>query len=189
LVSVSRDAGLPRWRIALPPRRPGEAPPAIAGGPIVIDDHIIVTAHDGGMHAFARSTGTHEWSQPAEPSGGEAGADFRPVVAVSGVVIAGSLSGAVAAFEPGTGREIWRRQPSDASVAFALGAGPRSVYVPYVSGLVVALDAADGREQWRTGGHAAGFRWPPAIDKGLLFLAGASSGFVCIRQRAERERA
>jgi glucose dehydrogenase len=133
-------------------------------------------------------SGSPVWSWSEDRLADPPSQDFRPLAVAADVVVAGSLSGSVTGLDAASGRELWRRQPHDASVAFGLAAGGHTAYVPYVSGVIVALDVDQGRERWRFGGRSQGFRWAPLVRGAELFLSGASAGFLAIRDDDASER-
>jgi outer membrane protein assembly factor BamB len=94
------------------------------------------------------------------------------------LLIAGSLTGEVAAYELATRRLQWRRMPVNASVAFGLVADEEQVYVPYLSGLLVAIDVHSGVERWRLGGAGGAFSWTPLIAGDHVYVSGSEAGFL-----------
>ena len=64
-------------------------------------------------------------------------------------IYAASVDGNVSAFDPETGRSIWRRK-LDLRLSSGPGVGNGIVVVVSSDGLVVALDAGDGEERWRS---------------------------------------
>lgn len=172
VATLASTSGRVRW-ISTLPSSGGTGAPRVAGGPVAGESLVAVSGHDGSLHALDLLSGRGVWSLPPpriEP-------DFRSLACAGGVLMAGSLSGDVVAYELATGQERWRSRPVLASVAFALSAGECEVLVPYVSGTLVALAITDGVERWRRGGSGAGFRWPPRVDGRHLFLAGSTTGF------------
>jgi outer membrane protein assembly factor BamB len=102
--------------------------------------------------------------------------DFRALAVVDGILIAGSSSGDVTAYDSRTHHRRWRyRAPELGSVAFALTADDRFVYVPYVGGRLVAIDARTGLVRWRSDRQQGLFAWPPAVMGGHVYAAGAGS--------------
>jgi len=76
--------------------------------------------------------------------------DFRSLARSGRTLVAGSLTGVVDAYDLTTHEKRWRYSGElNGSIAFALGADERYVYVPYVGGRLVALNIADGTERWR----------------------------------------
>jgi outer membrane protein assembly factor BamB len=142
-----------------------------SGNPAFAGDLLLVASRDGTIHGFDRVSGEVVWELPrVEHLGDEQ--DYRPLATSGRVVVAGSLSGQVVAYDTITRRELWRRTPLFASVAFAIAAHDGVVYVPYFSNRLVALRLRDGAELWRLGGGASQFRWPPLVDGPYLFASG-----------------
>jgi outer membrane protein assembly factor BamB len=109
------------------------------------------------------------------------GPDFRPLALAGPLLIAGSLTGEVAAYDLATRRERWRRVPVTASIVFGIAADAHTVYVPYLAGPLIALDAGRGIERWRTDPDASGFSWKPLVVAGRLLAASSSAGFFAFR--------
>ena len=63
-------------------------------------------------------------------------------------IFAASQDGKVSAFDPETGRQIWRTD-LDIELSAGPGAGEGHVVVAAKDGLAIALDATDGSEKWR----------------------------------------
>jgi outer membrane protein assembly factor BamB len=103
-------------------------------------------------------------------------------LAVAGrLLIAGSLTGRVTAYDLATRQERWRRSPMTASIVFGIASDERTIYVPYLSGPLVALGAEDGVERWRTSSDTVGFSWKPLIVAGRLLAASSGAGFFAFR--------
>lgn len=83
-------------------------------------------------------------------------------------IYAASSDGKVSAFEPASGKQLWR---SDLEVSLSAGPGVADGLVVVVAsdGIVVALDAADGSERWRTnvGGESLAI---PALDDDTVLV-------------------
>ena len=108
--------------------------------------------------------------------------DYRPLARSGRTLVAGSLTGVVDAYDLSTREKKWRYAGElNGSIAFAIAADERYVYVPYVGGRLVALNIADGTERWRTGNLQAGFVWPPASAGDRIYLAGSGAGFFALR--------
>lgn len=168
LVVADVRTGRVRWQRAVP----GSV--GASGNPVFVGDAVVVASREGTIHAFSLGGGRPLWTLPkVEVLGGEQ--DYRPLAVSGRSLIAGSLSGEVAAYDLLTRRVRWRRTPSIASVAFSIGATDAVVYVPYFSNHLVALDARDGTELWRLGGGPSQFRWPPLVEGPLLFVSGSQS--------------
>lgn len=64
-------------------------------------------------------------------------------------IYAASIDGNVSAYEPETGKQIWR-QKLETSLSAGPGVGKGLVVVVASDGAVIALDAASGEERWRS---------------------------------------
>lgn len=171
-VAAFNRSGQMLWRTALDDG---------AMGPVLLTARTVVVADRRGVvHGVARATGQMMWTLPPVRMPGPA-EDFRPLASSRGMLVVGSLSGEVVAYDLATREERWRAWPSDASVAFGLAAGEGVVWVPYVSGRVVALDLETGREKWRFGDGGEGFRWVPFARGADIVLAGIGGGLVAYR--------
>jgi outer membrane protein assembly factor BamB len=178
LVALDRTTGRLLWRRRLPgPSHAEDSGPAMAGGPVIVRDVVVATGGDGSIHAFDEDSGQVRWSLP--PVGGGVGPevpDYRALAWTGRLLVAGSLTGVVVAFDPDARIERWRRRSTDASVALGIATDGTTVYVPHFSGHLVALDARDGREVWRVGGES-GFAWMPFIADGLVFAVASHAGY------------
>ncbi|HLS86398.1 MAG TPA: outer membrane protein assembly factor BamB [Burkholderiales bacterium] len=97
---------------------------------------------------------------------------FAPAVAADGVYAA-SRDGAVARFDPASGKEQWRvalERPLSAGV----GAGARTVVVATEEGEVIALEAADGKVRWRARVSSEVLA-PPAVGAGVVLVRSLDS--------------
>ena len=181
VVVIERQTGRERWRYRFPPWVTRAASTGSAGDPVLLSDLIIAASQDGTVFGLDRATGRVRWVIPAGPrpdGRGETLQDFRSIVCVGGVLVVGSLTGMVLAYDLETRQERWRAAPVSASVAFGLAADGRFVYVPYLSGHLVALDAGTGVERWRAGGPAYGFTWLPLVSGERVLVAGSGAGFL-----------
>lgn len=187
LVALDAGSGAIRWVAKLPEPSSPFSQSNWAGGLVLADDLVIASAGDGRIHAFDVVSGTLRWSLP------KLGGDIRSIVPPSdrdhrvlayarGILIAGSVTGYVVAFDIATQRERWRHAGGlDGSTAFLFSSDARSVFVPYVSGMVVALDLETGRERWRMGDYQVGFMWPPTVQGDQLFIGATRTGFHAFR--------
>jgi outer membrane protein assembly factor BamB len=177
VVSVDARTGRERWRTVLPTDQ-------FAGGPIVAGEDVIAAGGDGTIYGLARDSGRRRWAIPstlkpglAPPGPGDLPHDFRALARSGSLLIAGSLSGTIVAYDLDTHQERWRSTGRSSSVAFGLTADERTVYVPFISGELVALNAADGTERWQTGRLGNGFAWVPLIDGPRLYASASDEGF------------
>ena len=126
----------------------GTGAPVIAGG-------VAVAGFDSGhLVAVSLADGQPLWeSRVTAPTGRTelerlADVDADPVVA-DGVVYSVTFQGRVAAFDLGTGRQIWERGLSSHA---GIGIGRRLVYVTDEQSHVWAFDRGTGALLWRQGG-------------------------------------
>jgi outer membrane protein assembly factor BamB len=171
LVAVDLATGRARWRRRL----------AFAGGPLPAGAIVLAADQDGGIHAFDRHTGALRWRLPSASSTPWNGPDFRPLALSGQLLIAGSLTGGVTAYDLASRRERWRSAPMTASIVFGIAADAHAVYVPYLAGRLIALEADTGDERWRTSADPSGFSWKPLIAAGRLLAASSNAGFFAFR--------
>ena len=108
--------------------------------------------------------------------------DHRAIVRAGRLIIAGSATGYVVAYDIDTRAERWRfYDGKSGSTMFAFAADDRLAYIPFFGGFIVALDSATGVERWRTGDFLQGFLWPPAMAGDVIFVGGAYAGFHALR--------
>jgi outer membrane protein assembly factor BamB len=183
LVVVDAGTGRLRWRKAFP--RSGDHPLLAtnwAGGPVISRDFIAATSGDGVIHAFSRASGSDWWTIPAldnlDPDA--ATHDFRPLAVFRELLVAGSLTGEVVAYDIKTRGIRWRySDPLDGAVMFHLIAGDGTVYVPYITGRLVALGLSDGKRRWRIGD---GFTSPPFLSPKGTIVVGSDHGFFALQE-------
>ena len=182
VIAVDRRTGEERWRHQFPQWATVTSPRGSASEPLVVGPWVLASSQEGVIYAFDLATGHIGWAIPSlgRRPDGRAGVpqDFRPIVRAGPLVVAGSLTGEVVAYELDTRRPRWRRAPVDASVAFGMAVDDETVYVPYLSGHLVGLDVRTGDERWRLGGAAQGLTWTPLPEGKHFYVAGTNVGFL-----------
>jgi outer membrane protein assembly factor BamB len=171
VIALDRATGRVRWTRSIPA---DDGVSGFAGGPVVAGEVVLVSGGDGRIHALSRTTGASLWSLPPviRPDGRRQERDWRALAVSGTLVIAGSLSGVVSAFDVKARHERWRFVlPDGGSVALRLTVERDTVYVPHLGGRLVALSVADGRERWQMGGLSDGFSWAPAIAGEVAYVA------------------
>ena len=184
VVLIDADAGHELWRTEFPQVSTGGQSTHSAGGPVLYQDLVIASSGTGEIYALERSTGAIRWHLRSIASSADTTApDFRPLARSGDVLLAGSLSGVVVAYDLRTQQERWRSGGlQDGSVNFNLTADEVAVYVPHLSGRLVALNVEDGSLRWRVQDSRPGFEWPAASFGGLLYAAASRGGFFAFRR-------
>lgn len=144
------------------------------------ENRLYVQTHEGlKAVSVASDAGTVEWTfenfGPGQPI-----PDAVPPIVRDDVVVTGTYETAVNGddgtdpetlwgLRPADGTVLWRREFTDATGMWQLGAAGGTVYVPMLDGdgAVVAVDSSTGAERWRRPIPAAG---TPTIAEGTLFL-------------------
>ncbi|MCA1586223.1 MAG: PQQ-binding-like beta-propeller repeat protein, partial [Acidobacteria bacterium] len=189
VVLLEAETGKERWKAAFPSPDDPSLSTNWAGGPVLVDDVVIVASGDGLIYAFDVGSGAVRWTLP-RLRGDIRGIitttnrEFRALARSGRVLIAGSVTGYIVGYDLDTREERWRYAGGhNGSAAFSLNADGRAAFVPYVSGFLVALDLASGREIWRAGDWRDGFLYPPAASGGRLFVGAARAGYFAFDAR------
>ena len=188
LVVLDTRTGRILWKRAFP--QPSDRSLSVnwAGGPVFANDLVIASSGDGVVHAFDTASGEERWAIPA--LSGRIGnpiispdRDFRGLAVSGQLLVSGSLTGTIVAYDLATRTERWRHLAERlGSVMFRIEASNEVVYVPFAGGTLVALRADDGIEQWRVGDWMASLLWPPAFWNDLIIVSGAVDGFSAFRR-------
>ncbi len=101
-------------------------------------------------------------------------------------IYAASRDGNVAAFQPESGKQIWKTE-LDTELSAGPGVGEGLVVVGTADGLVVVLDARDGSERWRVnlGGETLS---APLIDDDLVIVVTIDNRMRAFQVRDGSER-
>jgi outer membrane protein assembly factor BamB len=150
---------------------------------------MVVAASDvGKIYAFDRTTGESRWSAPqlsGLPPGtsGSPDADYRPIIASGGLIVAGSTTGYIVAYDATTGAERWRTTANKGSATYLLAADDAAVYVTYSGLQLGAFDVATGSLKWLAGDDRSGgeFYPFPAPDGDRLYVSGLT-GYYALRK-------
>jgi outer membrane protein assembly factor BamB len=183
---VDAASGRERWRTPFPTAAARHVPTGFTGGPIVTDELVVASSGDGNIYAFDVKTGALRRTFP-RLSGQLEGMitttdlDYRALVRVGPLVVAGSATGTVVAYHLLSGQERWRFPAGYlGSTGFALAADDTTVYLPFLGGFIIAVDAATGTELWRYGHFTQGFLWPPAPAESVVYAGAARTGFYAL---------
>jgi outer membrane protein assembly factor BamB len=186
MVALEISTGQERWRTTFPYSSDSPLGSAWAGGPLAMHDVIVAASSTGEVYALDRNDGSIRWSLPRVSESCADGSnpptqDFRPLSVVGRMLVAGSLTGCLEAFNLDTRAALWRHHGiDDGSVAFSVVTDEETIYVPYVGGRLRAFNVSDGKLRWEIGNRRRRFLWPPALRDGRLFLA-SSEGFFAFR--------
>jgi len=187
VIAVDRITGVERWRQAFPRWTTLTAARGAASEPLVTGNWVIAASQEGVIYALDHGTGQLAWVIPSPgryADGRNAIAqDFRPLVRSGTLLVAGSLTGEVAAYDLDTHRQRWLTAPVMSSVAFGMAADDDLVYVPFLSGHLVAMNGRTGEEVWRLGNGTDGFAWTPLVGDHHLYLSGSGAGFLAFPRR------
>lgn len=165
-VAAYRRDGRRLWRTRLPDGK------GVAGPPQVDGETVVVAGTDGVIEGLDSRNGRRQWTLPPARSGGRLARDIRPLAVAGNVLVAGSLTGTVTAYELATRRVRWRFDCPSGAVPLRLGSDGHDVYLPLTNGALVVLSAADGIERWRTGDGRDRVGWPPGVDGTRVVVVG-----------------
>ncbi len=182
IVLVDAASGRVVWKRAFPTPRDRSLSVSWAGGPVFVDDLVVVTAGDGIIHAYDVATGNERWTLPpvtVQPGNLiDPARDFRGLAVSGRTLISGSLTGEIAAYDLDSREERWRYSAGRlGSVIYRIEAMGDVVYIPFAGGTLIALQASDGAEVWRVGDWTASILWPPVLWEDLVIVSGAVDGF------------
>lgn len=182
IVLVDAASGRIVWKRAFPAPRDRSLSVSWAGGPVFVDDLVIVSAGDGIIHAYDVATGNDRWSLPpvtVQPGNLiDPARDFRGLAVSGRTLISGSLTGEIAAYDLDSREERWRYSAGRlGSVIYRIEAMGDVVYIPFAGGTLIALQASDGAEVWRVGDWTASILWPPILWGDLVIVSGAVDGY------------
>lgn len=186
VVALDAQTGAILWATDLPPNPPFGG--AACNLRVAVAGSLVVAASDAGkIYALDRTTGKMRWSAP-QLSGlppnapGSPDADYRPLIARNGLVIAGSTTGYIVAYDASTGAERWRVTADRGSATYLLAADATAVYVTYSGLQLGAFDIGTGSLKWLAGDNPGGgeFYPMPAPDADQLYVSGLN-GFYALR--------
>jgi eukaryotic-like serine/threonine-protein kinase len=186
LAMLDPETGRLRWRTEFPKARQRWQHTNLAGGPVLADDLVFGSAGDGNIYALDAETGAVRWafprlSGPLDSVITATDIDHRAITRAGRLIIAGSATGYVVAYNIDTRQQEWVFADRFAgSTTFALSADDRCAYVPFFGGFIVALDLVTGAERWRYGDFTQGFIWPPAPAGPRALAAAARAGFFAL---------
>jgi outer membrane protein assembly factor BamB len=187
VVALDAATGDVRWRREFPPTPPLSSA-ACNQRVVVLAGLVVAASDDGHIYAMDGTTGDVRWSAGKlaglpPGAGGDPPVDDRPLIAGAGVIVAGSLSGYLAAYDAATGTEKWRSTAHRGSATYPLSADNEAVYATHSGLQLAAFDLATGALKWIAGDAADGgeFYPSPAPDADRLYVSGVS-GYFALRR-------
>lgn len=181
VVLLAADTGRILWKRPFPVPRDRSLSVNWAGGPVLVDDLVVVSSGDGVIHALDVTTGDERWAIPpvtVQPGNLiDPTRDFRGLAVSGRILVSGSLTGEIIGYDLDSREERWRYSAGRlGSVMFRIEAINDVVYVPFAGGTLLALRAGDGAELWRVGDWTASILWPPVLWQDLVIVSGAVDG-------------
>lgn len=182
VVALSAETGAVLWTLPMP------AAGGYAGGcygeVVLIGSRGFAATNDGRIHMFDKVTGVERRVIPRlsdlPVTGGSPDYDLRPLVKAGTMLVAGSTTGYLAAYDGTTGAELWRRTAAWGAAIYPLASDGSRVYAVHVGFQLAAFRASDGRLEWATR-NDPGFVYTPAVDGERLYIGG-TSGFYALRK-------
>jgi outer membrane protein assembly factor BamB/predicted DNA-binding WGR domain protein len=153
----------------------------IETGPLVVGGSVMVATEGWGPGAFDAKTGAKQWV--TQQAGRYAAGTFVDLVFGEGLLFSTSSDSVVHAWEPHSGRQVWRSEQRISPNHFAIEDG--RLFVTGQNGNV-AFEATTGRELWRS---ALGYdsAYPLAVCRGVLVLDTVLGGVVGLDVETGRE--
>jgi outer membrane protein assembly factor BamB len=142
---------------------------------------VIASNDDGKIYALDKETGETKWTAARRPDviGYD---DLRPIVLAGNLVVAGSLTHFITAYDATNGEKVWEADGGQGSAANQLVTDGATVYEPYNNGVLGAFDAKTGARRWlRFAPNNGLFVSYPMISDTLLF-APSTNGLVAIKR-------
>jgi len=158
-----------------------EATDRIIGGPVIIDDIVLVPSADMHLYALDLETGESVWDKPFEAQH----ALWSSPKIKDGRIYLASLDHHIYALDLETGREVWRADLSSA-ISDSPSLTEDLILAGTVEGILYALNENHGDIIWQF--KAEGAIWgDPAIFDGVAFFADVSGTAYAIEADSGKE--
>lgn len=183
ILCYRRSDGKKLWETFAPSATPESAHPKnTRASSTPVTDGKRVYAYFGNHGLLAVTTeGKTVWHHKLGPFDAFHGTASSPLLYEDKVIVVQDHSGEsfVAAFDPATGKEIWRT-PRDARVGWntpvAIRVGDRDEILVSGQQKVIAYDPATGREIWQVEGNTFEAIPTPVVGDGLIFASSGRGG-------------
>ena len=173
LVALDAATGAVKWNRALGSLRPDYGSGSSFQAQVT-SDLVLVSNYDGRIVALRKSDGVVQWAD-GRLSELQAYNDARPIVVVGGVVVAGSDTGFLVAYDVRDGTQRWKTQTRRGTVESVHSDGQR-IYATDLTGGLTCVDVTTGSLLWTRGvgsnGHNGQFSPYPLIIDDTLVVPG-----------------
>jgi outer membrane protein assembly factor BamB len=153
----------------------------IIGGPVIVDDWVLVPSADNHLYALDMESGTQVWNKPFEA---QHGLWSSPTVQDDRIYIA-SLDHHIYALELENGQEIWSTNLSSA-VSDSPSLTDGLVLAGSIEGILFALDADNGKIIWQFTADDAIWGSPAVVD-GVAYFADVSGSAYALEAASGNE--
>lgn len=182
--AIDASTGVVRWRHRFAPELPQQGSRCF-GHATVWKDLVIQPQEDGRVFAFDRATGGVRWIAPRAHDVNVSAGDIPYAAAGATAVLVTSQAGrgGIYAYDPATGREIWRREDIGGSL-----------HPPAIDGDVAYVDhgwiyasyeLSTGRVRWQTPRSwldpETPYKGRPVIAKDRIYVAGRDGSYALRR--------
>ncbi|MGH9422190.1 MAG: PQQ-binding-like beta-propeller repeat protein, partial [Thermoanaerobaculia bacterium] len=137
---------------------------------VIYNQQVIAAVDDGRIYSLDANTGDVQWIAPRPPNVAALD-DQRPVAVSGGVLLAGSSTQVLRAYDANTGAPLWNRQPGHSSISSRIGADADYFYVVDDSGYLFVLNKVTGTLVWTTGDISNAVKPFPAVDGNVVYAA------------------
>ncbi len=177
VVALDASSGAQLWARDFPPEPPLQHSGCNRKTRVSGDLVVGVSAH-GYAYGMDRLTGEIRWAIPRlsnlPPGAPMTDQDIRPLEVHGSVLVLGSSTGYVAAFDISTQQELWRARADRGSVIYPLGIDAQNVFALHLGGQLAAFSVSDGKLLWLAGDGPNGgqFSYSPVVDDSLIYIGG-----------------
>ena len=153
----------------------------IIGGPIIVEDMVLVPSADNHLYALDLESGEQVWNKPFEA---QHGLWSSPIIQDDRIYIA-SLDHHIYALELENGQEIWSTDLTSA-ISDSPSLTDGLILAGNIEGILYALDASSGKIAWQFTADGAVWGSPSVVD-GVAFFADVSGTAYALDATSGRE--